>query len=231
MDRDKCDNDRRRMRNSECGMRNEERGVSDFPFRTPHSALRIALMRIGILGGTFNPVHCGHLVLARGVLEALKLHRVLWVPARVPPMKSVEDLAPAEDRCRMVELAIAGILEFELCRLELDRDGPSYTVDTLRRLRRERPGVLWHFLIGSDLLPELPTWRQSQEALTLATFVVVSRPSVPIASLPPGVQRLDVPTMDVSSSEIRQRVKAGRPIRDLVPEPVAQYIVARQLYQ
>ena len=188
-------------------------------------------MKVGILGGTFNPVHRGHLLMAEGVCRALGLERVLWIPAKLPPHKLVEGNIPAEDRCRMVELAIGGMPQFQLSRIELDRAGPSYTVETLRQLRREQHGVAWHWLIGSDMLPELPSWRQIDEALTLATFVVVPRPSAPIVSLPAWLTRLDVPTVDASSSDIRQRIRAGQPIEHLVPEAVHRYILEHRLYR
>lgn len=189
------------------------------------------MKRIGILGGTFNPVHVGHVMMARGALGALGLDHILWIPAKVPPLKPVAGEVLPEDRCRMVELAIAGVPAFRLSRLELEREGPSYTVETLRQLRREQPETAWTFILGSDLLPELPAWRAIDEAVTLAEFVVVPRPSVPIGTLPPPLRRLDVPTVDISSTDIRQRVWAGQPIAGLVPDAVAQYLTAHHLYQ
>lgn len=188
-------------------------------------------MKVGILGGTFNPVHRGHLALAQGALTALNLAQVLWIPAKLPLHKPVADHVSPEDRCRMVELAIAGHPAFALSRIELDRDGPSYTVETLRQLRQEQPQTTWSVLLGSDLLPELPTWRAIGEAMRLATFVVVPRPGAPLGALPPGVRRLEIPTLDISASMVRQRVRAGQPVDDLVPEAVARYLTEHHLYQ
>lgn len=188
-------------------------------------------MNIGILGGTFNPVHLGHLLLAEGALETLGLERILWVPARLPPHKPVDGPTPAEDRCRMVELAIAGLSRFELSRVELDRPGPSYTVDTLLTLRHQRPGDAWLILIGSDMLADLHRWHKIREAMTLATFAAVPRPGMPVGRWPAGVARFDTPTLDISSSTIRDRVRRGRSIRYLVPEAVRRYIEDRGFYR
>ena len=190
----------------------------------------MTLMRIGLFGGTFNPVHQGHLLLAEGARAQLSLDQLLWIPANAPPHKPLEGNATPEERCRMVELAIAGHSAFELCRLELDRPGPSYTVETLRQLHRDQPGVTWYFIVGSDMVPELLQWRAAGEAMRLATFVAVSRPQAPAGSWPEGVRRLEIPTVDVSSSDIRQRVRDGRSVRYLVPDPVRDYIAAHHLY-
>ena len=207
-------------------------------------------MKIGILGGTFNPVHNGHLLVAEGARPALGLDQVLWIPAKLPPHKPVEGHVSPEDRCRMVELAIAGRPEWALSRIELERPGPSYTVDTLRQLTRERPGTTWYCLIGSDIVPELPTWRAIEEAMALATFVAVPRPPADSLrkskprGLSPALTWLEIPTMDISSSEIRRRLRAGQhpalnraPVRpsgqsvdDLVPPAVAHYIRTHHLY-
>ena len=188
-------------------------------------------MKIGILGGTFNPVHLGHLRMAEGAMTALGLDQVLWIPARLPPHKPVDGPVSAEHRCRMVELAITGLPAYRVSRIELDRPGPSYTVETLRQLARQEPAAAWYVLVGSDMVPDLPAWKEIGEAMRLATFVAVPRPDAPVAAWPPQIQRLDVPTLPISSSAIRERVRRGQPIDTLVPAAVSRYIAEQSLYR
>lgn len=191
-------------------------------------------MRIGLLGGTFNPVHRGHLLLAEGAVKHLGLDELLWIPAHLPPHKDVEGKVSPEDRARMVELAIQGRPAFRLSRVELDRPPPSYTIDTVTLLRRERPEPdhAWFFLIGSDIARDLGTWREIEQLKTLVQFIAVPRPgSMKTGSLPAGVREIPVQTLDVSSSEIRRRVREGLPVRDEVPEPVFRYMEEKGLYR
>lgn len=188
--------------------------------------------RLGILGGTFDPVHCGHLLLARYVLEALRLDRVLFVPAAAPPHKS-EVPTPPGHRWRMVRAAVEGHDRLEASDLELRRPGVSYTVDTLRRLRDERPHDERFLIIGADNVPELDGWHDPEGILELATVVAGTR--VEAEALPAGafsnrVERVDTPVFDISSTEIRRRVRAGLPVRCLVPEAVERYIADHGLY-
>lgn len=197
-------------------------------------------MRIGLLGGTFDPPHYGHLVAAQEAACRLDLARVLFLPARQNPLKRGEPISAAEHRVRMVQLAIAGNPRFELSRADLDRPPPSYTVDLLRRLRLEEPGAELFFLGGADLLPELPSWHAPEEVLRLACFVAVTRPgwaapdvSAVLRRFPAAEGRvlaLPTPGVDVSSTDLRERAATGRSVRYLTPDAVAAYMVAERLY-
>jgi nicotinate-nucleotide adenylyltransferase len=197
---------------------------------------------LGILGGTFNPPHLGHLALARCALEQLGLQRVLLVPSCVPPHKRAEDDPGAEHRLRMCELAVAGVPGLEACPLEVRRGGPSYTVDTLLTLRSLHPDATLTLILGSDIARTLPSWRRPDELMALAGIAVASRaaPAGPgeggagrdaaSPELPTGAISLDLPEVPVSSSLVRARVAAGRSLDGLVPPAVAAYIAAHALY-
>ncbi len=189
------------------------------------------MLRIGLFGGTFNPPHLGHLLLAEGAREALGLDEVLWIPAHLPPHKPVEGNVSAEERCQLVERAIEGHPHFKICRLELERPPPSYTIDTVLKLQAERPGNEWFFLLGAEAAEQLPTWRQADRLLSLVRFAAVPRPGHPPGKLPPGVETIAVKTLDLSASEIRRRIREGRDIRDLVPDPVRRMIEEKGLYR
>jgi nicotinate-nucleotide adenylyltransferase len=197
--------------------------------------------RIGLLGGTFDPPHYGHLLVAQEAGWRLGLARVLFLPARQNPLKQGEPASPAEHRVRMVELAIADNPLFSVSRADLDRPPPSYTVELLRLLREQYgPGVELSFLMGTDLLAELPAWHRPDEVLRLARLVAVARPGCPAPesealkrAFPSARARLTVlrpPGVDVSSTELRARVRAGHPIRYLTPPAVAAYIHEHGLY-
>jgi nicotinate-nucleotide adenylyltransferase len=196
-------------------------------------------VRIGILGGAFNPPHIGHLVCAQEALLQLELEKVLFVPVGQAPHREIEDDPGAEARLELVELAVGDDDRFESSRLELDREGPSFTSDTLREMRSAGPNDEHFLILGGDQAAGLPSWHEPEEVLSLATVAVVERVSwtrnaigIKIARLK-GSQRvryLDMPLIQVSSSAIRRRVAAGRPIRYLVPDPVAGYIEAKGLY-
>lgn len=197
------------------------------------------MTRLGLLGGTFDPPHFGHLVAAQEVAWRLRLDRVLFLPARQNPLKRGERSSAAEDRCQMVALAIGDDARFELSRLDLDRPPPSYSADLLRALAS--PDHELFFMIGADILPELPRWREPEEILRLARLVVVNRPGSPepdverlVKSFPAAhrrAERVSVPGVDVSSTALRDRVQTGEPIQYLTPEPVVRYISEHGLYR
>ena len=203
---------------------------------------RDALRRVGVLGGTFDPVHIGHLVIAEEAAHQLGLDVVVFVPARVPPHKLGATITPAVDRVAMLELAISGNARFALSRVDLEREGPHYTVDMLRLLRRELevgPGGELFFVMGADSLIELPTWRDPLGIARQARLAVLDRPGFEpdLAALDaalPGVRdRVDllrVPLIGISGTDLRHRVREGRPIRYLVPEAVEAYIEDHGLY-
>jgi len=191
------------------------------------------LQRIGVYGGTFDPIHTTHLAIARAALAHAQLDRVLFVVVASPPHKQNEDYAGAEDRCALVEAAIAGEAKFELSRLEIDRGGPSFTVDTLRQLHRDYPGAALFLIIGQDSLADLPSWRDPREILAQARLLVVPRPGAPAP--PPRLlegrfETLPFPESSVSSTEIRARIAGGEDLSALLPPAVERLIRAKGLY-
>ena len=189
-------------------------------------------MRIGLVGGSFNPIHRGHLAIARAARAALGLDRVVLIPSARPPHKKDTGLAPAEDRLAMARLAAVNEPGLEVSPIELERTGPSYTVDTLRAFRAAHPGAEIFFIIGADTLPELKTWKESSALFSLATFAVAVRPGFEKVS-EPGAKVVTVPIVPdaVSATEIRARVREGKPIDGLVPDAVRDYITAHHLYR
>lgn len=198
--------------------------------------------RIGLLGGTFDPPHYGHLLLAQEAAWQLELERVLFVPTRQNPLKRTRAVSAVEDRLEMTELAVLDDARFQVSRADVDRPAPSYTVDLLRQMLREEcpPESQLYFLVGADLLAELPTWYQPEELLQLATLVVANRPGWPapdIATIEEAFQisrgrvcAVTLPGVDVSATDLRRRVRAGQPIRYLTPTAVEEYIGRKRLY-
>jgi nicotinate-nucleotide adenylyltransferase len=194
--------------------------------------------RIGIIGGTFDPIHHGHLVAGEEARWQFRLDQVLFIPTGRPWQKPV-GVSPAEDRYLMTVIATASNPAFAVSRLEVDNPGPSYTVDTLRRLRSELPeGTRLLFIGGADLLQQLLTWKEPEQVLALAELIAATRPDfdvddvvqkVPAAA--GRVHRMEIPALAISSSDIRARVARGEPIEYLVPEGVARYIQKRALYR
>jgi nicotinate-nucleotide adenylyltransferase len=185
----------------------------------------------GLLGGSFDPVHHGHLIAADRAAEALGLARVLFVPCASQPLKPVGPVAPAEHREAMLALALAGHPRFALESLELSRPGPSYTVDTLRVLRRREPRERFVLILGADAAMELPRWRAADEVARLAEIAVLTRPGVPEVASAFVTHFVATPAIEISASEIRARCQAGKSIRYLVPDAVADYITRNRLYQ
>jgi nicotinate-nucleotide adenylyltransferase len=197
-------------------------------------------VRIGILGGSFNPPHLGHLVMAQEAHTHAGLDKVVFMPVAAAPHKQLADDPGPEERFELCRLAVAKDERLEVSRLELDRGGPSYTVDTLREIHAASPGDELTFILGGDQAQALPTWREPEAILDLATLAVAEREGIRrlditerLAALP-AAERLvffDMPRIDVSSSQIRRRVREGRPIRYLVPDDVARVIGARGYYR
>jgi len=192
------------------------------------------MKRVGVFGGSFDPVHNAHVALARLALEQLRLDEVRWIPIGQPWHKS-RTLSDAADREAMVRLAVAGEPRFVVDRIELRRRGISYTLDTVRELAAAEPGTEWVLILGQDQYASLHTWRDWRELVGMVTLAIANRPdaepavNAQIAKVPH--QMVSLPMMDVSSTEVRRRVAAGEPIAGLVPEAVARYIERRQLYR
>lgn len=196
-------------------------------------------MKIGILGGTFDPIHMGHLVLAEEARIHLGLSEVLFVPAGQPRFKPSRNVTPALQRQEMVQRAIAGNPYFKICMLEVERGGASYTVDTLVALKEQRGGADLFFILGYDTLTTVALWKEPQRLMQLCRLVVAPRSGseVDLGFLEmalPGVEndivQLHMPLLEISSSNIRRRVISGASIRYLVPDTVAEYIAAQKLY-
>ncbi len=202
------------------------------------------MSRIGIMGGTFDPVHYGHLVTAGEARWQFDLDLVLFVPNRHPPHKDPREVSSPEDRYLMTFLAIATNPRFRVSRIEIDREGPSYTIDTIRALRREQPGDELFYITGADALGQIlrGEWRDTERLLKLCQFIGASRPGYQLDQeqwasshhrVRPhlsSIHVMEIPAMAISSTDIRARVREGRPITYLVPEAVEQYISTHGLY-
>lgn len=218
-------------------------------------------MRIGLLGGTFNPIHTGHLYIAEAVQEKLHLDRILFIPSGNPPHKKEEEIPPAKHRLEMTRLALLGRPGFELCDIEVRRPGKSYSVETVSELQRRYPNDRLFFIIGTDAFFDLPAWKEPERLLSLCDFVVVARPGHPFSQLPnlgplrgidpaplreldrrkeemvtlpiasrSAIHFISIPPSPISASQIRKELAAGKKMKNLLPEPVASYIIKNKLY-
>lgn len=197
--------------------------------------------RIGIIGGTFDPIHLGHLIAAQWAQCELKLDKVIFVPAAIPPHKDNDEVLDPKHRYKMVKLATEGNKVFDLSDIELQREGRSYTVDTLKHFRQTYPKTQLFFIMGLDALLGLDTWKDVDELIGLANFVVTTRPGYIIKPHDEIYDRfpwafwskviyLEIPGMEISSSLIRQRLKLGKSIKYLVPQVIESYILKNKIY-
>jgi nicotinate-nucleotide adenylyltransferase len=189
--------------------------------------------RVGIMGGTFDPIHHGHLVAASEVATLFGLDEVVFVPTGEPWQKSERRVSPAEHRYLMAVIATASNPRFWVSRVDIDRSGPTYTVDTIHDVAAQRPGAELFFITGADALGQILSWKNAEDALHSARFVGVTRPGYVLTDdhLPvDAVTMIDVPAMAISSSDCRERIREGRPVWYLVPDGVVQYINKHRLY-
>ena len=192
--------------------------------------------RIGIMGGTFDPIHNGHLIAASEVADRFDLDRVVFVPTGEPWQKADRRVSPAEDRYLMTVIATAANPRFTVSRVDIDRSGPTYTIDTLQDLGEQFEGADLYFITGADAMASIMSWHDWEKMFDLAYFVGVTRPGYELSEemLPEGhddrVELIDVPAMAISSTDIRERSAAGRPVWYLVPDGVVQYIAKNEVY-
>jgi nicotinate-nucleotide adenylyltransferase len=199
------------------------------------------LRRIGVIGGTFDPIHYGHLAAAEEARVKVELEKVMFVVAGLPPHKMDEEVTPVEHRLAMVELGIASNPFFEISRVDVDRPGPSYTVDTISILREQSGGEAeFFFVMGLDSLVELPSWHEPHRLIQLCRLIAVKRPGFQVdlarleASVPGISARLeiiDMPEVDISSTDLQRRVREGLPIKYQVPDKVEKYIEEHRVYR
>lgn len=186
--------------------------------------------RVGVLGGTFDPIHHGHLAAASEVCAALELDQVLIVPASHQPFKEPHDSASPEHRLQMCRLAVADDPRLEVSAVDVERGGVTYTVDTLRDLAEHMPGAQLHFIAGADALARLNEWKDSEDLPGLARFVGVTRAGHSFPPIEVPYALVEVPALEVSSTDVRRRVRVGAPVRYLIPQAVADYMNDHDLY-
>ncbi|KRG15520.1 nicotinate-nucleotide adenylyltransferase [Lederbergia galactosidilytica] len=186
--------------------------------------------RIGILGGTFDPPHLGHLVIANEVLHTLKLDQIAFMPNQEPPHKARKSGTTESDRLQMLELAIKDNPNFAIEKIELERQGKSFSLDTMKLLKDRNPGVEYYFIIGADMVEYLANWHGIDELINIVSFIGVNRPKYELES-PYPVQYIEIPQMDISSTLIRERCKKSISIKYLLPDNVIRYIEENGLYE
>ena len=195
---------------------------------------------VGILGGTFDPIHVGHLIIAEAARDQLELDRIEFLPANDPPHKPDDTVSSAQRRAAMIEAAIANAVHFSLNGMELERSGPSYTVDTLELLTGTRPRDEFCFIIGGDSLRDLPSWRSPRKILSLATLAVIDRPGArydldaleqALPGLRDRVRFVSAPLIDISATSLRSNIAAGKSVRFQTPDTVIAFISAHGLYR
>lgn len=194
--------------------------------------------RLGVMGGTFDPIHYGHLVTAEEALVQFALDEVVFVPTGLPWMKQEREVSPAEDRYLMTVIATASNPRFRVSRVEVEREGPTYTVDTLKALGAENPDSELYFITGADAMREIFEWKDPDGVLSLAHFIAATRPGYDLtrfeardATRHPNFSVMNIPALAISSTDVRERVHEGRPIRYLVPEGVKSYVEKAALYR
>ena len=187
--------------------------------------------RIGLLGGTFNPIHLGHLALAEEARQLLCLAKVIFIPVHLPPHKKVGALTPAQERYHMISLAIKSNPFFEVSNIELKRGGISYSVETVQELKFRFPHTNLYFIVGSDFLKEFSVRKDIDRLSKICKFAIAQRPGHTFKKIPKNMQMIKVSALDISSTDIRKRIKARRSIRYLVPEGVRKYILKKKLYR
>lgn len=212
----------------------EPRAMSEDNVHVPYRGAENRPHRIGVMGGTFDPIHHGHLVAASEVQNVFGLDEVVFVPTGRPPFKRDRHVTLPEHRYLMTVIATASNSRFSVSRVDIEREGYTYTIDTLRDLRAYYPGAEFYFITGADVLPEILSWKNAEELLTMAHFVGVTRPghALDITGLPEDrFALLEVPAMAISSTDCRERVRRHAPIWYLVPDGVVQYIGKYRLYR
>lgn len=194
-------------------------------------------MKIGIMGGTFDPIHLGHLIAAERAREEMGLDQVWFIPSNIPPHKTYAPMGSVHHRWEMVQRAIAHHPQFKADDLEIRKGGVSYSIDTVKTFREQYPEDEFYWIIGGDMVQHLPHWRQVDELISLITFIGLQRPGFPILleEMPEAIARqvmvVPMPFIEISSTEVRRRRKNGRSIRYLVPEQVYSYIEENRLYE